>query len=522
MKVGFLNNIPQRIPIKKICNIYYLRWYYNGWHYWAFFPGKLTMVTEGEKYRTIGTRKITMGSGQITSDQCAAIRTIMNTREVSLLTDAGWMNIRIEPGTLILYDNQIDGTEIEFTAIVGSRDPSITGYSPIIDIPIVPIIDFVPDCSVAIGTQVWMCYNYDSKYPGSKVYNNDESARAEYGGLYTYNQVKASGFCPAGWHVPTLADWNTLITFLGGATNAGGFLKEYGLTHWESPNNCLSLTNKFAARGSGYESAGTFNSLGQTCDLWLADEYSSTYGYFNRTFNFGLNNIISHWPKLDYLAVRLLKDIPSLPLIDLDGNIYTTIIVGTQEWIVENLRTTHYSDGTLIPEITDNADWIADVTGAMCWHNNDRATYENPYGAIYNGYAVAKKVAFVPILPYFKRGGIQESGWRIPTKNDFLALIAALGGAGAGLAPAKMKEVGTTHWLAGNDGTNISGLTLVGTGSRDAALGTFIDWQDVTSLYGWDVILDTLAMTVECVPFMTTVGAIPSAYGNPVRCVRDI
>lgn len=120
-----------RILVKQPCKGYYLRWYYNGWHYWYFLPGRYSIVTEGEKYRTVGTRRISMSSGQIIRSQCDAIRTIMNTREVYLLTVAGWMNIRIEPGTLTIYDNQLAGAEIELTAIIGSKEISyITGYTP--------------------------------------------------------------------------------------------------------------------------------------------------------------------------------------------------------------------------------------------------------------------------------------------------------------------------------------------------------------------------------------------------------
>jgi hypothetical protein len=186
-----------RIPVKKVCKIYYIRWYYNGWHYWAFLPGRVSMITEGEEYRTIGTKKISMGSGQITRGQCTVIRTIMNTREVALYTIAGWMNIRIEPGTVNIYDNQLNGNEIEFVAVVGSKDVSYSdGYSP---------VGFVPEvspgttyCEIVLGTQIWMCYNYASAYPGSKVYNDNEANRDLYGGLYTFDQINNPGFCPTG------------------------------------------------------------------------------------------------------------------------------------------------------------------------------------------------------------------------------------------------------------------------------------------------------------------------------------
>ena len=54
------------IPISRRCDGYYLRWYYNGWHYWLFRPGSIVVVTDGENYRTLGTKQMTIGSSQLT------------------------------------------------------------------------------------------------------------------------------------------------------------------------------------------------------------------------------------------------------------------------------------------------------------------------------------------------------------------------------------------------------------------------------------------------------------------------
>ena len=63
-------------------------------------------------------------------------------------------------------------------------------------------------------------------------------------------------------------------------------------------------------------------------------------------------------------------------LQDYDGNTYTEIVIGTQKWLVENLKSTHYRDGTAIPNRTLAADWIAEDgtvghDGAYCAYNND-------------------------------------------------------------------------------------------------------------------------------------------------------
>ncbi|MCJ7447915.1 MAG: hypothetical protein MUO72_09490 [Bacteroidales bacterium] len=312
-----------RIPIKKVCNGYYLRWYYNGWHYWFFLPGKYTMVTEGEKYRTIGTRQIAMGTGQITRSQSDAIRTIMNTREVYLLTIAGWMNIRIDPGTINVYENEITGDEFEFIAIIGSKEITYsTGYSPVNIIPVVlPDVTF---CEIIIGSQVWMCKNWDAKYPGSKVYNNDEANRTVYGGLYSYSQIKNPGFCPAGWHIPTLVEWQKMITFVGGDTVAGGILKERLFAHWSFPNTgAVADPFSFTARGGGWW--GWFYGLGMgfyniytRAYFWVDSPAGYNNIYYLRNDSAAITLLTATPPTnslyAPYASVRLIKDTPAPPI----------------------------------------------------------------------------------------------------------------------------------------------------------------------------------------------------------------
>jgi|GEM_PF-6749529 len=307
MRCGYNQYGLIKIPIKKACTGYFLRWYYNGWHYYFFLPGTLTINTDGEKYRTIGTRKIAMNSGQITRGQSDAIRTIAYTREVYLLTSVGWMNIRIEPGTLNIYDSRITGGEIEFVAIIGSREISLTGYSPVAEIPVVP--SSTSYCEVVIGTQIWMCKNWDSNFPGSKVYDNDEANRAIYGGLYTFNQIMSPGFCPDGWHIPTLAEWGVLIVFAGGGAIAGGHLKEVGTTHWDAPNTGAVDTYGFTARPTGYFATTDFLQQNIHGFYWTGDSVNEDMSYV-KLLSYNDDNISNqNMPKSFYFGVRLIKDI---------------------------------------------------------------------------------------------------------------------------------------------------------------------------------------------------------------------
>ena len=97
-------------------------------------------------------------------------------------------------------------------------------------------------------------------------------------------------------------------------------------------------------------------------------------------------------------------------VIDIDGNVYTTVKIGNQVWTVENLRTTKYNDGTPIPLVTDNTAWGKLTTPGYCYYDNTtHADSIKKYGALYNWYAVdTKKLA--------------PKGWHVPTDAEWTIL----------------------------------------------------------------------------------------------------
>jgi uncharacterized protein (TIGR02145 family) len=138
--------------------------------------------------------------------------------------------------------------------------------------------------------------------------------------------------------------------------------------------------------------------------------------------------------------------------IDADGNIYSTVRIGSQVWMGENLKTTKYNDGTNIPLVTDSAVWFNLTTPAYCWYENDEATYGNTYGALYNWYAV-------------ETGKLCPTGWHVPKDGGWSILSDYLGG--ESVAGGKMKEIGLTHWQSPNAGAdNSSGFTALPSGAR--------------------------------------------------------
>lgn len=191
---------------------------------------------------------------------------------------------------------------------------------------------------------------------------------------------------------------------------------------------------------------------------------------------------------------------------DYDVNIYNTIIIGTQTWMQENLKTTHYRDGSPITNVTDNATWSGLTTEAYCWYNNDISN-KNIYGALYNYYAVYDSRRLCP------------TGWHVPNDNEWNTLATFLGG--EDIAGAKLKEVGTLHWVSTNTKTtNESGFTALPSGCRASgtftSLNTYIDLWSYTSFDAtvWYRVINTGSNSF-------TKSTCGKSLGFSVRCVKD-
>lgn len=145
---------------------------------------------------------------------------------------------------------------------------------------------------------------------------------------------------------------------------------------------------------------------------------------------------------------------------DIDANVYSTITIGAQVWMKENLKTTHYRNGDVIPNITGVSAWVGLTTGAYCNYNNDN-TIVATYGRLYNWYTIADDRNICPV------------GWHVPSKTEWDTMIDHLGG--TSVAGGKMKETGTFHWENPNTGaTNSSGFSALPGGQR-ASDGSFGD-----------------------------------------------
>ena len=142
------------------------------------------------------------------------------------------------------------------------------------------------------------------------IYENNQTYKNTYGCLYDWQTaMKAS---PAGWHLPTQAEYETLINYLGGLAIAGGKLKEAGFEHWKSPN--IAANNSCGFRlfpGGGAHEAddeASFYAMGESCFLWCS-QVKGIYEAMFLVVNYDRAHVNFHSASRSaYFSVRCIKD----------------------------------------------------------------------------------------------------------------------------------------------------------------------------------------------------------------------
>ncbi len=196
--------------------------------------------------------------------------------------------------------------------------------------------------TVTIGTQVWMAENlsylpsvvgpttsststpyfYVYGYNGTNV-NEAKSTNnyITYGVLYNWpaamngsasssaNPSGVQGVCPTAWHLPSDAEWTTLITYLGGNNVASGKLKETGIIHWNTPNTSATNESGFTALpGGSHGSNGTFGNLGYD-GYWLSTTENSPASDWYRLIAYNSNTVGRSGSSKELgLSIRCIKD----------------------------------------------------------------------------------------------------------------------------------------------------------------------------------------------------------------------
>jgi uncharacterized protein (TIGR02145 family) len=201
-------------------------------------------------------------------------------------------------------------------------------------------------------------------------------------------------------------------------------------------------------------------------------------------------------------------------MTDQEGNVYKTIVIGTQEWMAENLNTSIYRNGDAILTDLDNVAWQSVTSGAWCYYNNDESQ-ACPYGKIYNWYACVDSRQLCPV------------GWHVPSDAEWNVLTSYLGG--VDIAGGKMKTTGNIEaasglWHSPNIGaTNNSGFSGDPGGGRYNVGGySGINsngywWSSTENGFNdaWGSGLNYINLIV------LWYGNFPKHFGFSVRCLRD-
>jgi len=207
-------------------------------------------------------------------------------------------------------------------------------------------------------------------------------------------------------------------------------------------------------------------------------------------------------------------------VMDIDGNVYQTILIGSQWWMAENLRTSKFSDGSVIPYIADDQDWsfiFLEEPGTCDYNNNPDNVII--LGKLYNGYAVQDSRNVCP------------SGWHVSSDSDWNILINYLDtnavlniiGNQSLIAGGKLKTA--QGWEVPNiDATNESGFSATAGGFRKGVNGLFYNvgrqcwfWSSTNtqlSSFAWLRILSFDHGYVERLN-------LTKRYGLSVRCTKD-
>lgn len=228
------------------------------------------------------------------------------------------------------------------------------------------------------------------------------------------------------------------------------YLKDQ-MDHDKEIKGILKGIKPFSATKDDFSNSLTINYNGKDyyingrCDLWTEDEIIEIEKSIKET---GLESINFNTSLLNKNTVT-----------DIDGNIYKTVTIGSQIWMAENLKTTHYADGAIIPlaNTKEKMDALTDIDKAYCWYNNDSITNGAVYGALYtwaaamNGESSSESIST-------RVQGVCPAGWHLPSVSEFIELEEF--SHGSAYAGDKLKEVGTKHWRETTTSvTNETGFT---------------------------------------------------------------
>jgi uncharacterized protein (TIGR02145 family) len=287
-----------------------------------------------------------------------------------------------------------------------------------------------------IESFLWTATNFDNfnSYELS-LQNNQTSVELSTGNInrgLSVRCVKNDDALPILGTLPVSQITATTSVCGGNILDNGGYnITDKGLVWHTSSNPDLSNNSGFTSNGTGLASfskriTGLDPETTYYIKAYASNEEGTSYGE-EQTFTTGT-----------------LLFYEGSGAIDPDNNEYPSVVVGDQEWMSDNIRTSTYRDGTPIERISDPTDWANQTGGAYCWYNNDSIANDSTYSKLYNWYAVNSG----KLCPY---------GWHVASIDEWQNMIDLIGEpamAGAFMKSTGTLESGTGLWHLPNSGAN--------------------------------------------------------------------
>ena len=355
--------------------------------------------------------------------------------------------------------------------------------------------------TVQIGEQIWMAenlnYAYNEGTAQSYCYNNSADSCAKYGRLYLWSAAMDSaavfggcgygstcgagsattevrGVCPAGWHLPSRAEFETLFAAVGGQDVAGTVLKS--TSGWTDDGNGTDSYGFSALPAGIRDTSGDFYSAGYYAGFWSATEGGSNDAYYMGLFYYNDGAYLHSYYKYSGFSVRCLRNSFSSAvssssaatsssssvavsygeLTDArDGQVYKTVQIGGQVWMAENLNYA-YNEGTAKSYCYENsADSCAKYGRLYLWSAAmDSAAVFGDGGGCGDGLFCEAGSAT------FEVQGVCPAGWHLPRKAEFETLFAAVGGKMVAVKALKS----TSGWMEDGNGTDVYGFSALPAG----------------------------------------------------------
>jgi uncharacterized protein (TIGR02145 family) len=256
-----------------------------------------------------------------------------------------------------------------------------------------------------------------------------------------------------------------------------------------------------------------FNSNGNWDSDWSFDATTS-YG-FHETGTFKITLEVQDTEGAIGVLTSEVNIIKYGTVTDIDGNVYKTIYLGSQVWMAENLKVTHYRNGVPIPNIENGGVGELSTVSSYSYYDNDRINMET-YGALYNWYAVNDIRNIAP------------EGWRVATDDDWNELELFIGSQSATDSISwRDKEAkimrSRTGWRKNLNGTDDIGFCALPAGSRGFAMDDFNYMGRSAKFWSateWDS-RSALSRSLSSSTDHISRGDPNKLSGYSVRCVKD-